>query len=133
MMRTHFPGRCSRTHGQTVRVLVENGVGTPGLIEKARTKLVDEGFRFINGGNASPFNDDPSSVQVPDGTDKSIARGRAVAAVAGAAASSVIPDRPGADGRGRDRHPGDGFQGVTAGPARPGDRTPRATVRNWPT
>ncbi len=39
---------------------MENGVGTPGLVEKARTKLVAAGFQFINGGNASPFNADPS-------------------------------------------------------------------------
>ena len=36
-------------------MLVENGVGTPGLVEQARAKLVDDGFRFINGGNASTF------------------------------------------------------------------------------
>jgi anionic cell wall polymer biosynthesis LytR-Cps2A-Psr (LCP) family protein len=91
MMRTRFPGALQQANGETVRVLVENGVGTPGLTVKARVKLVDKGFRFINGGNASPFNDDPSSIQVPDGTDKSIARGREVAAALGLPASSVVP------------------------------------------
>ena len=48
--------RCRRTRtGDTVRVLVENGVGTPDLVEQARTKLVDDGFQFINGGNAPTF------------------------------------------------------------------------------
>ena len=53
-----------------MRVLVENGVGTPGLVEKARAKLVDAGFRFLNGGNASSFGDDPSTVLVADGTTR---------------------------------------------------------------
>ena len=35
--------------GGPVRVLVQNGVGTPGLVDKARTKLVKAGFRFVNG------------------------------------------------------------------------------------
>jgi hypothetical protein len=60
-------------------------------VEKARTKLVAAGFQFINGGNASPFNADPSSIQVPDGTEKSLARGRQVAAALGLPADSVVP------------------------------------------
>jgi anionic cell wall polymer biosynthesis LytR-Cps2A-Psr (LCP) family protein len=92
MMRSNFSGSLLKdANGDTVRVAVENGLGTPGLIEKARTKLVDKGFRFVNGGNASPFNNDPSSVQVADGTDKSLARGREVAAALGLPASSVVP------------------------------------------
>jgi anionic cell wall polymer biosynthesis LytR-Cps2A-Psr (LCP) family protein len=92
MMRSNFSGTLLQdANGDTVRVAVENGLGTPGLIEQARSKLVDKGFLFVNGGNASPFNNDPSSVQVPDGTDKSIARGREVAAALGLPASSVVP------------------------------------------
>ena len=84
MMQARFPGSLQKdANGESLRVLVENGVGTPGLVEKARTKLVDAGFRFINGGNASPFNSDPSGVLVPDGTDKSLERGRRVAAALG--------------------------------------------------
>ncbi|HVD28985.1 MAG TPA: LCP family protein [Mycobacteriales bacterium] len=91
-MRARFPGSLQQdANGESVRVLVENGVGTPGLVEKARTKLVAAGFQFINGGNASPFNADPSSIQVPDGTEKSLARGRRVAAALGLPADSVIP------------------------------------------
>ena len=92
-MRARFPGSLQQdANGESLRVLVENGVGTPGLVEKARTKLVAAGFRFINGGNASPFNTDPSGVLVPDGTDKSLERGRRVAAALGLPASSVHPE-----------------------------------------
>ena len=42
MMRARFPGALQQdANGESLRVLVENGVGTPGLVEKARTKLVD--------------------------------------------------------------------------------------------
>jgi len=93
MMRARFPGSLQQdANGESLRVLVENGVGTPGLVEKARTKLVASGFRFINGGNASPFNADPSGVLVPDGTDKSLERGKKVAAALGLPASSVRPE-----------------------------------------
>lgn len=92
-MRSRFPGALQRdANGEALRVLVENGVGTPGLVEKARTRLVDAGFRFVNGGNASPFNDDPSQVLVPDGTDQSLARGRRVAQTLGLPESSVTPE-----------------------------------------
>ena len=92
-MRSRFPGALQRdANGESLRVLVENGVGTPGLVEKARTRLVDAGFRFVNGGNASPFNNDPSQVLVPDGTDKSLARGRRVAQTLGLPASAVTPE-----------------------------------------
>lgn len=93
MMRARFPGALQQdANGDSLRVLVENGVGTPGLVEKARTKLVAAGFRFINGGNASPFNADPSGVLVPDGTDKSLERGKRVAAALGLPESSVRPE-----------------------------------------
>ena len=36
-MRTRFPGSLQHdAAGEVVRVLVENGVGTPGLVEQAR-------------------------------------------------------------------------------------------------
>jgi anionic cell wall polymer biosynthesis LytR-Cps2A-Psr (LCP) family protein len=92
-MRARFPGALQKdSGGESLRVLVENGVGTPGLVEKARAKLVAAGFRFVNGGNASPFNHDPSGVLVPDGTDKSLDRGRRVAAALGLPESSVQPE-----------------------------------------
>jgi anionic cell wall polymer biosynthesis LytR-Cps2A-Psr (LCP) family protein len=82
-MRARFPGVLQKdANGESLRVLVE----------KARTKLVAAGFRFVNGGNASPFNADPSGVLVPDGTDKSLERGRRVAAALGLPDSSVRPE-----------------------------------------
>jgi hypothetical protein len=92
MMRSLFPGALLTAEGgDVVRVLVENGVGTPGLVEQARADLVAEGFRFIIGGNASPFTDEPSAVLVPDGTERSMRRGERVAAALGLPASSVEP------------------------------------------
>jgi hypothetical protein len=91
-MASLFPGNLAKdANGETLRVLVENGVGTPGLVEKARTKLVDAGFRFVNGGNASPFSSDPTEILVPDGTDESIGRGNRVAQALGLPTSAVVP------------------------------------------
>jgi LytR cell envelope-related transcriptional attenuator len=58
-------------------------VGTPDLVDKARTKLVADGFRFLNGGNASGFNDAKSSVSIPDSSKVSVERGAAVAQALG--------------------------------------------------
>jgi anionic cell wall polymer biosynthesis LytR-Cps2A-Psr (LCP) family protein len=92
IMRAQFAASLQKdVNGETVRVLVENGVGTPGLGLKARSLLVDAGFRYVGGGNASSFTRDPSTVLVPDGTDKSLDRGRRVAAALGLPASSVTP------------------------------------------
>lgn len=84
MMRARFPGALQTdSKGEVLRVLVENGVGSPGLVERAREKLVAAGFRFVNGGNAAEFSDEPSSVIVPDGTEESVERGQRVAAALG--------------------------------------------------
>jgi len=72
-----------------LRVLVENGVGTPGLVEQARSKLVTAGFRFVNGGNAADFTGEPSSVIIPDGTESRVRQGQRVAAALGLPASSI--------------------------------------------
>jgi hypothetical protein len=91
-MRSMFPGSLQKdAAGETLRVLVENGVGTPGLVEQARAKLVDDGFRFVNGGNASEFGLAESVVLVPDGTSQSTARGRRVADSLGLPAGAVVP------------------------------------------
>jgi hypothetical protein len=90
MMRSLFPAALQQdAGGEVLRVLVENGVGTPGLVEKARAKLVHDGFRFVNGGNAASFDFDESAVIIPDGTEKSVARGKRVAASLGLPDSSV--------------------------------------------
>jgi anionic cell wall polymer biosynthesis LytR-Cps2A-Psr (LCP) family protein len=92
MMRSRFPGALQKdAGGEVLRVLVENGVGTPGLVEKARAKLVDDGFRFINGGNAASFDNEESSVIIPDGTAKSVTRGERVARSLGLPTTSVVP------------------------------------------
>ena len=92
MMRSRFPGALQRdAGGEVLRVLVENGVGTPGLVEQARTKLVDDGFRFINGGNAASFDNEESAVIIPDGTEQSVSRGERVAKSLGLPTTSVVP------------------------------------------
>ncbi len=89
-MRARFPGALQGgPGGDALRVLVENGVGTPGLVDKARTRLVDAGFRFINGGNAATFTKTPSTVFIPDGTDKSVKRGEQVATALGLPETSI--------------------------------------------
>jgi anionic cell wall polymer biosynthesis LytR-Cps2A-Psr (LCP) family protein len=75
--------------GDAVRVLVENGVGTPDLIESARGKLVAKGLRFVNGGNAATLNDERSVVLVEDGSERSTQRGQRVAAALGLPASAI--------------------------------------------
>lgn len=90
MMRSLLPGALQTdTGGEVLRVLVENGVGTPGLVELARAKLVADGFRFVNGGNAADFGFDESAVIIPDGTEKSVRRGQRVAASLGLQESAV--------------------------------------------
>lgn len=76
--------------GDVVRVLVENGVGTPDLVTKARATLVKDGFQFITGGNAADLSDtEPSVVLIADGSNKSQARGGRVAKSLGLPASSI--------------------------------------------
>jgi LytR cell envelope-related transcriptional attenuator/LytR_cpsA_psr family len=76
--------------GDVVRVLVENGIGTPDLVTAARAKLVKDGFQFITGGNAAELSGtDPSVVLIEDGSDKSQARGARVAKSLGLPASSI--------------------------------------------
>ena len=56
-----------------VRVLVRNGVGTPGLGEGARSKLVSAGLEYVNGGNASGFGYEKTVVLVtPDSTEAGV-------------------------------------------------------------
>jgi hypothetical protein len=76
--------------GDTVRVLVENGIGTPDLVAGARTKLVHDGFQFITGGNAGQLSATaPSVVLIQDGSQKSQARGARVAKSLGLSSDSI--------------------------------------------
>jgi hypothetical protein len=90
LLRSTFPGALLHdASGSVVRVLVENGVGTPDLVEKARTRLVKSGFQFVNGGNASSFGVKSSVVLIKNGTDTSQRQGDEVATSLGLPANSV--------------------------------------------
>lgn len=63
------------------RVLVQNGVGTPGVGETARSKLEGAGFVFLPGGNVDGFPNaqSPSVVLVYGTSGDVVRRGQAVA------------------------------------------------------
>jgi hypothetical protein len=63
------------------RVLVQNGVGTPGIGETARAKLEGAGFVFMPGGNVEgfPYAQSPSVVLVYGTSSDHVQRGQAVA------------------------------------------------------
>lgn len=71
------------------RVLVLNGVGTPGLGEVVRGKLVPAGFTFVGSRNAPSFGVATTQVLVPAATAEAQALGARVAAAIGVPASSV--------------------------------------------
>ena len=75
--------------GEQITVLVQNGVGTPGIEQTAAKQLTNAGYEFRNGGNASHFGYDKSIVVIPDTTAASIAVGNSVADALGLPASSV--------------------------------------------
>ena len=71
------------------RFLVLNGVGTPGLGEAVRKKLVPAGFVFVSARNAPSFGVAATQVLVPDATPASEALGERVAKALGVPARSV--------------------------------------------
>lgn len=71
------------------RVLVLNGVGTPGLSDKVRAKLVSKGFVFIGRGNAPHFGFTKTLVLVPAATQQSVDVGQSVARALGVSISQV--------------------------------------------
>lgn len=71
------------------RVLVLNGVGTPGLGEKVRAKLIPAGFVFVGSRNANSFGYATTQVLVKDATTEGAALGARVARALGVPASSV--------------------------------------------
>lgn len=75
--------------GGDVRVLVENGVGTPGIEQDAARMLRKEGFIFVNGGNANRFDYEKSVVLIPDATAEHREQGVAVARALGLPTNSV--------------------------------------------
>lgn len=65
------------------RVLVLNGVGTPGLGEAVRAKLVPAGFVFAGSDNAPRFGYATTQVLVPEATPEAQALGERVATALG--------------------------------------------------
>ena len=78
----------ARTEGN--RVLVLNGVGTPGLGEKVRAKLVPAGFVFVGSRNAPSFGQCCTQVLVKDATLEGTALGNRVAKALGVPSTSVM-------------------------------------------
>lgn len=72
------------------RVLVLNGVGTPGLGEKVRAKLAPAGFVFVGSRNADRFGYPATQVIVPAATPEAQALGERVAQAIGVPATSVV-------------------------------------------
>ncbi len=72
-----------------VRVLVQNGVGSPGLNAAARQQLVDAGFTYVNGGNAEAFGVVETAIVVPDSSAESLQWGADIATALGVPTSAV--------------------------------------------
>jgi hypothetical protein len=71
------------------RVLVLNGVGTPGLGQKVRAKIVPAGFVFVGSRNADHFGQCCTQVLVKEQTPEGTALGNRVAKALGVPLSSV--------------------------------------------
>ena len=71
------------------RVLVFNGVGTPGLGEAVRKKLVPAGFVLVDSRNAPTFDYAKTQVLVPESTPEAQALGERVAKAIGLPAATV--------------------------------------------
>jgi hypothetical protein len=75
--------------GGRVRVLVQNGVGAPGLGQAARAQLVAAGLRYVGGGNVAGFGVRQTVVLLPDASSAQRARGAAVARALGLGQGSL--------------------------------------------
>jgi hypothetical protein len=71
------------------RVLVQNGVGLPGIGAEARDRLVAAGMVYINGGNAEEFGTPATVVIVPDSSAAAQQLGEDVAEALGVPATAV--------------------------------------------
>ncbi|MFZ0323778.1 MAG: LCP family protein [Actinomycetes bacterium] len=89
LMASAFADSRPSTASQPLTVLVQNGVGRPGLVESAGAQLRDAGYGFVNGGNANRFGYTKTVVVVADSSDAALADGRAVAKTLGVPSSSV--------------------------------------------
>ena len=72
------------------RVLVLNGVGTPGLGEKVRDKLVPAGFVFVDSRNAPRFGYEKTQVFVPQATTEAQELGERVAEAIGVPDAQIV-------------------------------------------
>jgi hypothetical protein len=72
-----------------VRVLVQNGVGAPGLGNAARSKLLAAGLRYVAGGNLPGFGQKQTVVLLRDASSDNRTRGMAVARALGLGESSL--------------------------------------------
>ena len=72
------------------RVLVLNGVGTPGLGEAVRNKIVPAGFVFVDSRNAPAFGVEQTQVFVSQATPEAQALGERVAKALGVPPTSVV-------------------------------------------
>jgi hypothetical protein len=75
--------------GAPFTALVQNGVGTPGLDDKARRRLAAAGISYLDGANASSFDNPTSTVLIADATTKSMREGHAVAKALGLPDSDI--------------------------------------------
>jgi hypothetical protein len=93
MVRTQLAGaRFPEPAGGAVRVLVQNGVGVPGLGEAARDRLVGAGLRYVAGGNAATFGRQRTAVLVASTSGQDRAEGVRVAVALGLTAENVAVD-----------------------------------------
>jgi len=91
MVSTNFADSVpAQRAGGPISVYVQNGVGTPGLAAKARTRLVVAGITYVGGGNAGRFGYARSQVLVPTGSGADGQRkGAAVAKALGLPSADV--------------------------------------------
>ncbi len=83
VVESRFAGAQRPGGEDVVRVLVQNGVGTPGLGEQARDRLVDAGMRFVSGGNAATLGREKTVVAIPSDGQRDRERAAAVAKALG--------------------------------------------------
>jgi len=90
MISSGFSGsRPAKRANGDVRVLVQNGVGTPGLGEFARTALVKNTLSYVNGGNARTFGYQTSLILITDASPAAREQGSAVAKSLGLPESDI--------------------------------------------
>jgi len=92
LLKNNFAGSLPiRRAGGDIRVVVQNGVGTPGLSAKARAKLLVAGLTYVGGGNAGESGYPQSQVLVTsDSGSAGLDQARVVARALGLPAKDVL-------------------------------------------